>query len=151
MSAMLANDAPVKQNTIITFTPLLGWDMLGYFICFSVLLVFSSFNICNGLWCSLCDDKIRTILKFSMFTFRAQLFSRCLNRTFPWSKKIQMSSSELTYQSLNWPLPLRKCPIKAPFKCKTSVHIFKEFYLEWSQWLSPYSYVMVHNKILREV
>ena len=34
--------------------------------------------------------------------------------------------SELTYQSLNGALPSRKCSIKAPAKCKTSVYVCQD-------------------------
>ena len=43
----------------------------------------------------------------------------------------------LTYQSLNRALPSRKCSIKTPAKCKTSVYVLTEICLQWSKWLVP--------------
>ena len=59
---------------------------------------------------------------------RISSFSRC---------QIQIFSSDLTYQSFNRALPLRKCFIKAPAICKTSVYVLTEICLQWSKWLGP--------------
>ena len=39
----------------------------------------------------------------------------------------------LNYQSLNRALPSRKCSIKAPAKCETSVYVLTEICLQWSK------------------
>ena len=54
--------------------------------------------------------------------------------------------SELTNQSLNGALPSRKCSIKAPAKCKTSVCVLIEICLQWSKWLGPLSDENCHDE-----
>ena len=43
----------------------------------------------------------------------------------------------LMYQCLNSALPSRKYSIKTSVKCKSSVHVLTEIFLQWSKWLGP--------------
>ena len=68
---------------------------------------------------------------------------------FPWRNcsyktQLRILTNELTYQSLNRALPSRKCSIKTSAKCKTSVFVLLEIWLQWSEWLGPYFVVIIH-------
>ena len=63
-------------------------------------------------------------------------------------------SSELTYQSLNRALPSRKCSIKAPAKCITSVYVLTEICLQWRKRLGPISkacYLKIWNVVCKKM